>query len=189
MSKKQNAVRRKSDLTFEKAHEFLTYDKDTGFFYWKLSRMGAPKKGSLAGSITSEGYIAICVDSDRYQAHRLAWLMHYGDFPSTYLDHINRNKTDNRICNLREVSNGENCKNVGVRKSSSSGYTGVSWHKAANKWNARIMVNWKRINLGLFESKEDAYLEYVKASQKFFPSIKGGIIEDELPDAIRANKE
>jgi len=92
----------------------LTYDPYTGLFTWLVDAYSNKVKGKIAGSI-KEGYINISIDRKLYRAHRLAWLYVNGVFPSE-IDHINRVKSDNRICNLREVSRSENCQNRSTSK-------------------------------------------------------------------------
>jgi hypothetical protein len=152
-------------ITQEKLKEILEYDPDTGIFRWKLDRGAKTKTGDRAG-YNHAGYRRIEINDVGYLAHRLVWLYIYGYIP-TELDHINGIKHDNRLCNLREASRKENSINRNKRTDNSSGYKGVNWHKAANKWQARIMVNGKRLQLGWFETPEDAYLAYCAAAKEF----------------------
>ena len=87
----------------QRLKECLRYDADTGLFHWIVKRKGV-KKGGLAGSKMSHGYIAICIDGRDYTAHRLAWLYVHGSEPSGYIYHINGDRADNRLANLRGVS-------------------------------------------------------------------------------------
>jgi hypothetical protein len=99
-----------------------------------------------------------------YQAHRLAWFYVYGVFPSGQIDHINRNKSDNRLVNLRDCSISENKQNSGLYKNNKSGFKGV--FKKGKRYEAGIRVNNKRIYLGKFGSAELAYEAYVSAAKK-----------------------
>ena len=96
----------------------------------------------------------------------------FGHIPDNFfIDHINGNKTDNRLCNLRLVTNGQNQQNRPAPKNSSSGYRGVTWHKKANKWMSRICHNGKREMLGLFETAEEAYEVYKTKASEIYTHI------------------
>lgn len=98
-------------LTKDKLDEVLSYDKATGDFYWKVAlRYGCI--GKLAGTIKPNGYRSIRIGLKAYYAHRLVWLHETGEFPTQQIDHINRNKLDNRFINLRDVSSLLNNQNV-----------------------------------------------------------------------------
>lgn len=102
-------------ITQEELKESLHYDPDTGIFTWRKSK-GPAKKGTVAGKIyKSHPYIKIGVCRHSIDAHRLAWLYVYGEWPTMDIDHINRDPTDNRICNLRHVSRSENNRNRVLR--------------------------------------------------------------------------
>ncbi|MCA0846099.1 HNH endonuclease signature motif containing protein [Salipiger thiooxidans] len=89
----------------------LAYDPSTGVLSWR----DGPRAGRQAGTISSGGYVVIFLEKKRIKAHRAAWAIHYGAAPKDQIDHINRVKTDNRISNLRDVTNTENQKNKGAR--------------------------------------------------------------------------
>lgn len=124
----------------------LHYNPNTGIFVNK-------KKNKITGSVHSKGYISIGVCGKVYLAHRLAWLYVYGYLPDMQIDHINHNKQDNRINNLRVVTNSENHKNKGVSK---HGIFGVKWYEPYQMWRARITVDRKDISLGYFKEYNDA---------------------------------
>lgn len=105
----------------------LTYDKDTGVFRRNTSS-GGQEIGSIAGTISKYGYIRIRIKNKAYFAHRLAWLYEYGVWPENEIDHINGEKSDNRLINLREASRSGNNHNKNI-KNSASGVKGVSWSK------------------------------------------------------------
>ena len=112
----------------------LSYDKDTGLFIWT----GGVRKGNIAGSLDEYGYIRIQVKGKKHRAHRLAWLFCSGAFPIGEIDHINRVKTDNRICNLRDVSSSKNSENTKLRSDNKSGIKGVVWCKADKRWHVYL---------------------------------------------------
>ena len=111
--------------------------------------------------------LKVMIDSVVYQAHQLAWFYHYGYFPKGQIDHINHNKSDNRICNLREVSEKDNHKNRPKQVNNTSGCTGVSWYKLTNKWIAHIQVNKKHITLGYFNTFTEAVRTRKEAEVKY----------------------
>lgn len=97
-------------LTAESLRELLHYDPQTGIFTWRVTR-GNLKACSRAGSMKEDGYIRVCIGERRYHAHRLAWLYVTGDWPVEEIDHINRNKADNRFTNLRPATRSTNEQN------------------------------------------------------------------------------
>jgi len=141
-------------LTQELLKHYLHYDELNGVFTWKFNRRGI-NAGEVAGHF-SKRYVAISVNSRLYYAHRLAWLYVYGSFPKGQIDHINRNKLDNRIVNLRDIEPMENQKNMCLRKNNSSGFNGVYFCRNRKKFVAQITINRKTISLGAFENVEDA---------------------------------
>lgn len=159
-------------LTCEEVRELLTYHEDSGLFYWNhrprkwfdsdrlWKAWNTRHSGNLAGSKTANGYWGLKINHRSFQAHRVAWLYVYGDWPNNEIDHINQIKTDNRIRNLRDVSNSENAKNKGSMKSNSSGVSGVDfvdWKKYGKpRWRARISADGRSRHIGYFDSKEEA---------------------------------
>lgn len=143
-----------STLTQEEVQKLFSYNPETGILTRKVKTHGH-KKGSVVGSLLG-GYLKFCMNYKSYLVHRIIWLHVYGKFPTGQIDHINRNKTDNRLCNLREVTHQANSINKALRSDNTSGVTGVSKHKASNKWFVRISVNKQNKYLGSFDSFEDA---------------------------------
>ncbi len=139
-------------ITQKQIRELFEYSPETGLFI-RLKSRGNSKKGTIAGTINRTGYIHIKIDGKKYMAHRLAWLYEYGNFPEKHIDHI---KTDNRICNLREVSQSENNRNRLTNCNNNSGVTGVDFHTKTNRWRARISVDSKLVHLGLFSTFSEA---------------------------------
>lgn len=153
-------------ITQERLKELLDYDPGTGVFTWRIDRTGTAKAGSVAGSLDADGYPQIKVDNRLYKAHRLAWLYIYGELPPHQIDHINRVRTDNRICNLRTATNAENLQNQRKRRNNTSGVIGVSWRKGLSKWQARIMFNGRCIHLGYYKTIEEAAAARAAAKAK-----------------------
>ena len=141
-------------------HTALEYDPTTGVFTWIRPTSRCVKAGQLAGDVKKHGYLMIGFGGKRHLAHRLAWFYVHGVWPEHEIDHINRNRLDNRLVNLRCATRSENAKNVGARVKSSSGLKGVSWDKAHEKWRAQTRINGKKKYIGLFDTKEAAYDAY-----------------------------
>lgn len=136
-------------ITQQELKELLDYNPETGIFTWK----NASKR--KAGTSMYSGYIRLNVNKKQYLAHRLIWLYVYGYFPK-YVDHINMNRSDNRLCNLREATNTQNQYNKKLTKRNTSGIKGVSWFERDKNWRARLHVSGKLIHLGYFDSIEEA---------------------------------
>lgn len=140
----------------------LTYSADTGVFHWKIKTSARVHVGSSAG--TTGNYVSIKLDGEKYQAHRLAWLIVYGKFPSVFIDHINGIKTDNRIVNLREATRSVNGQNMRrAYRNNRSGMLGVSAYK--DKFRATIVVDRKWRDLGFYDSAADAHAAYLSAKR------------------------
>lgn len=133
----------------EKAFQsWLKYERDSGNFFWIKRKSPTCKMGEPIGTESSNGYLMIRIFGKRYYSHRLAWFFHYGKWPSDQIDHINGNRKDNRISNLRCVSNLENHKNMKMPKTNTSGAVGVSFNKRDKRWYAQIKSRMKTIPLG-----------------------------------------
>ena len=141
--------------TQARLQKLLDYNPRTGVFKRRISR-GSAKAGAVAGSLHRTGYIYIRVDGVDYKAHRLAWVYHYGVPPKDLLDHVNRNKADNRIRNLREATHAQNQQNKKTYANNLSGIKGVSWYALRRKWRVRIQHNKKSILVGFFNDLAQA---------------------------------
>jgi hypothetical protein len=156
-------------LTQERLHSLLDYDPATGVFCWRMTRRNS-KQNKIAGTVCPKGYRRISVDARIYLAHRLAWLYQTGVWPSSELDHISRLRDDNRFVNLREATRTTNNQNIGFCTDKLSGYRGVGWHKASNRWRARIQSQGTLFELGYFDSIEAASAAYVAAAKQYHPT-------------------
>jgi len=141
----------------------LLYDPTTGEFVW----LKGHRKGKIASNITKTGYVRIKINQIEYKAHNLAWLYTYGTFPYLIVDHINHNRSDNRILNLREVSHSENMKNQKKFKINKSGHTGVIFHKRDKVWQSSIGVDGTLKHLGSFKTKKEAIIAREIANIKY----------------------
>lgn len=149
-------------ITYEELAEVLDYFPDTGDFIWKESRGSRAIKGCSAGTITPDGYVSIRVKGHIYRAHRLAWLYCFREWPEQFIDHINGNRQDNRLDNLREATKTQNSYNTKVHKDNGTGVKGVYYNKANNNYRAQIRYNGKTISLGSFKTIEEASEVYNK---------------------------
>lgn len=148
--------------------EYLKYNSDNGNFTWIKPTSKRVCIGTKAGTLDKDGYCVIKFNYKLYRAHRLAWFYMYDVWPSQQIDHIDGNKLNNSITNLRDVNsqtNMENIKNVG--RSNTSGMLGVSFHKHKKKYMANIKVNKKTMYLGSFNKAEDAQSAYLKYKQQY----------------------
>lgn len=114
------------------------------------------KKGKEAGSINAFGYRKVSIGGQLYAAHRLIWKMYYRTEPPPVIDHIDRDKTNNAISNLRECSESENKQNTGLYRDNTSGINGVSWHKHSKAWVVTKMIDGTDYYIGTYPDINDA---------------------------------
>lgn len=153
-------------ITLQELQKQLYYDTKTGNFTWILAKHGV-KKDSIAGHITKEGYKSLTINYKKYLIHRLVWFYVNKKWPTEFIDHINGNKLDNRIENLREATNSQNNFNAKLSKKNTSGCKGIVFNKNRKKWQAQIGFNNKYIYLGLFENFELAKQAINDARKKY----------------------
>ena len=154
--------------TRERAIELFHYEPETGNFFWRIAKAQRVRAGDLAGSLdSSQGYRKLCIDGKLYRAHRIAWLIVMGALPAGQIDHINGDRSDNRIANLREATNAENCRNARLRRDNSSGLKGVSYHKPSGKWRSRIGSD-GCVYLGYFDCPAAAHFAYIVGAGKAY---------------------
>jgi hypothetical protein len=148
--------------------ETLSYNPETGVFTWLKWRGAHAKAGSEAGATDSKGHRQIRFKMRLYLAHRLAWVMTHGRWPDREIDHINRNRSDNRLSNLRECSHRENSANRSMYKNNKSGVLGVCYYPKYQKWVAYIRADGRHKSLGYFDSLEDAEKARKDAEATFY---------------------
>jgi hypothetical protein len=142
--------------------KFLTYNEETGIFTWIYHQRNKCLIGTEAGSCSSStGYISICINGRRMDAHRLAWMWVYNEIPMV-IDHINGIRTDNRIANLR---NGDYLQNTHNKKRhrEHGRLPGTYYYTKYAKWGACHSVNRESRFLGLFATEQEAYEAYLEA--------------------------
>jgi hypothetical protein len=155
-------------LTQERLKEVLYYNPETGNFTNNVRRANR-HAGERAGCVNALGYIKVSVDGKQYLGHRLAWLYVYGEMPKQ-IDHINCERSDNRIANLRPCNDKLNHQNVvRAHKDSTSGKLGAYCYGKKGRFRSRIMVDGKAQHLGCFDSIEAAHKAYVAAKAQIHP--------------------
>jgi hypothetical protein len=141
----------------------LTYDRDSGRIKWAVPTARSVKVGDLAGTLDCEGYRKISIFGVYYMAHRVAWAIHHGEWPSMLIDHRNGNKDDNSLANLRDVPDLLNQQNRrSAQKSNACGLLGVQAHKTG-RFQAKISAGGRRLHLGYFDTAEQAHAAYMAA--------------------------
>lgn len=150
------------EFDIEHLRSLIAYDPETGDLTW-LSRgvKNSKRAGKRAGCLDAHGYCCVLVMGRSFKAHRIAFALHYGRWPASQIDHIDGDRANNRIANLREATNRENMQNQIRRPSNKSGYVGVDWHARDRKWRAQIRLNGKNHHLGLFDCPREAHAAYL----------------------------
>jgi hypothetical protein len=165
-----------SDQIFDAVKASFALDPKSGDLIWRArpvehfanaracNAWNARFAGSLAGAIGSGGYRIVKFCGKFYAVHRLAWVVAFGRWPDDLLDHINGDRADNRLCNLRQANASENCHNAKRSIRNTSGFKGVHWSKSAKKWRAMIGVGGKRMHIAFSDCPKEAHAAYCKAS-------------------------
>ena len=152
--------------TFDLFHKHLEY-KD-GNLFWKIPTARWVNPGDIVGqSVMPNGYLRIGFLRKRYYLHRIIFFMHHGYFPKN-VDHINGDRRDCRIENLRDASVQRNNMNRSKSEGTSSQYKGVHWRKDRQKWQAYIKFNKKKASLGCFHDEKDAARAYNQKAIELF---------------------
>ncbi len=177
-----------STLTAERLREMLDYCPETGVFRWRVSNSRRAVAGAMAGAVSEKSataYLRIAIEGRRYYAHHLAWLHVHGVWPKHRLDHINTDRMDNRIANLREATAAENPQNQRRAHShNKAGLLGVS-ETPSGRYAASIKAGGKRRYLGRYATPEEAHAAYLKAKQEMHPF---GTLDDASPSGTRLVK-
>ena len=158
-------------IDVETVRRLLDYDPATGIFTWKPRGEKRDWDTRWSGKQTGTkclGYLVISIYDRPYRAHRLAWLYVHGTWPNGGLDHINRDKADNRIANLRIATDSQNGANARRPRNNKSGFKGVYWFKPMRKWRAQIGINGKMQYLGDFDTPKAAHEAYMQAAAAMF---------------------
>lgn len=150
----------------ERLRDAISYDPNTGELRWKRTVNGRwGKAGDLCGGLDAKGYRALALHGRQYKAHRVAWALHHGVWPTGLIDHIDHNRSNNAILNLRDATQAINSQNLSrAQTRNRSGLLGVYPHR--KRWGARIMANGKRMFLGTFDSPDAAHVAYLVAKRQ-----------------------
>lgn len=173
-------MKNEKNVSVQRLHELFIYDPLSGNFTWKIDQPPKRSKRTNAKGMRAfiykemKGYLSGSVDGIRIKAHRAAWAMTFGVWPNGQIDHINQNKGDNRISNLRVVSNKQNCRNQRRPSSNTSKWIGVSLNKTTGKWVAKYKKNYIDYHVGTFNCPTSAAIAVIKArSNAGFDSLHG----------------
>lgn len=158
--------------SIQRLRELFLYNPETGVITRILTVSPNGQKGWEVGSKSGDGYLSARVDGKKIKAHRIAWALHHGMWPNNQIDHMNGNRSDNRIVNLRDLTAGENKQNIRKARSNREpgALLGTTYCKRDKVWRAKIGINGKRINLGTFETAEAAYAAYVQKKRDIHPA-------------------
>jgi len=165
--------------------QLIDYDPETGALIWRVRDVSFFTDGKMSalGAMNAwnaryadnpalkvkdfSGYFVGKIFNRKYLAHRVAWAIYSGEWPEHQIDHINGNKLDNRIANLRCATNQENSKNRAIGTRNTSGTIGVCWYNRDRVWVARVSKNGKRKTIGLFKNKDEAIEARAKANLEY----------------------
>lgn len=150
-------------LTQERIRELFDYREDGNLV--RKAAVGRNRVGDPVGCIYEYGYLRVKIASDLYMVHQLVWLWHHGYLPEHDVDHVDRNRLNNRIENLRETSRQCNMRNTGNRADNTSGIKGVVWYRRDGKWMVRVVVNQRQYFLGRHEDFTEAVAHRLAAEQ------------------------
>ena len=158
------------------SHNYVlsAFDYQDGNLIRKTGRVN--EIGQVAGCFhKGKGYIHVKIKAKAFKAHRLVFLYHHGYLPEC-VDHIDGDKTNNRIENLRAATKEENCHNQKIRSTNKSGYKGVKWVEHCKKWQVEVCKNYKQLRFGMYEDLELAGLVAIEATELIhgrFSAYKG----------------
>ena len=157
-------------LTAERLREVTSYNAETGSLVWRMSK-GAAKAGRPVGGVhRNKGYGDAVIDGHRTAVHRFIWLYVHGKWPLGEIDHVNGQRDDNRLFNLRDVPptvNRQNQRRPHSRKK--TGLLGAHYNKASGRWQAAICHNYKQIHLGHFDTAEAAHAAFIAKKRQLHP--------------------
>jgi len=171
MSKNKVYDGMKNDLTQVDVRALFDYDAENGWLIRKRTRAGNPWNKPTGHKPTHKGYGQVKIDGKMYLTHRLIWLWYYGTWPQYFVDHIDRNPMNNRIENLEDKKNEENLHNTGIRKTNTSGFSGVTWINRDKRFQVKIRFGkGRRKHIGYYKTLDDAILAAKKAKIEYHPS-------------------
>lgn len=151
--------------------KLFVYDPDTGVFTW-CANSGRARAGQEAGWLHSTGYVYVGLTGGSYKAHRLAWKYVYGTDPDGLIDHIDGDKANNRIRNLRVVTDGQSNQNKKTYRNNQSGHKGVGWYSRRNAWRVRIQHEGRVVLVGFYATLARAIAARNAAEQQLHTHAK-----------------
>ena len=164
-------------MTPTEARELFDYDPESGDLRWKTRAARCVTVGAKAGTLKRDGYVQVTVKKKCYQAHRVAWTVVHGIWPGSDIDHMNGDRSDNRLANLRCVTREENMQNQrrAHRSNKSSGILGVHFYARTGRWKATIYVNGKNRFLGYHATADEAATAYARAKEALHSGYLAGM--------------
>lgn len=166
-------------LTHDRLVSLLIYEPTTGLFRWKVNNRRA-KVGNVAGKVNraeNQGYVLVSLDCRVFRAHRLAWFYVHGEWPTGHLDHINGDRADNHLANLRPASHSENLANQRRRSDNTTGFKGVTYRPDRRNYRAKISRGGRHFHLGAFDTAEEAAAAYMRAARDLYGAFASDGIE------------
>ena len=156
------------ELNIKLIKRLFDYDAESGALYWKVKLNRSIRVGNEAGTVNKYNkYRIVTIDNKKYRSHRIIWAYVYGVWPINDIDHINHDRADNRIENLREATQKENRRNMSLDVRNKSGFTGIYWNKKTKVWQAFIKLYEKNLYLGQFIDKFEAICARMSANNKY----------------------
>ena len=152
----------------EAVQKLFHYDAESGMLLWRNGNGRNVKPWQEVKAKNGHGYYTVKIYGKSYLAHRLAWLYVHGSFPNKYIDHKNKIRNDNRLCNLRDVNTTDNAQNISLPNHNTSGHIGVSWIKSHNAWTVYIKVNQKNKWLGYYKNLDDAVTARKEGERQYY---------------------
>lgn len=160
--------------SIQRLNELCDYSPETGLIRWKVNERKR-RAGQVVGTLNKAGYLVCSIDGNLFYVHRIAWAICNGSIDhELQIDHINGDRADNRISNLRICDNAQNNWNKGVSKANSSGFKGAFLDKRDGRWAARIRVRDVIVTLGRFDTPELAHMAYCKAAAELHGEFARG---------------
>mgnify|MGYP003680787079 CR=1 FL=1 len=166
------------ELTLDLVNKLFRYDKETGDLIRKVSVSSRGQAGDIAGAVNSLGYCVTTIEGTKYRNHRVIFLMHNGYLPAC-LDHIDTNRLNNRIENLRPATTAQNQYNAGIRKDNTSGVKGVTWHVGTGKWQVTVRRGGVKKYFGIYKTISEAEIVAHKAREQLHGEfVNHGVCEE-----------
>lgn len=155
------------EIPLSDLRSILRYEPETGLLYWLKQTGTRTPEGCVAGHYRKENdYVIVGYEGERYSAHRIAWALYYGEWPQLPIDHINMDRKDNRISNLRLATVSENNINRPKQSNNTTGFKGVTFNKRTGKFAAKITFKKVTKCLGCFKTAEEAARAYQLAAKE-----------------------